>query len=307
MKVVLVGLPYFARKIAGNLAEEDKINTYLAIDTSADVWQKIRFVWHIMSARVLYFIGGQTQRGKVLWLAILFNKKIVMHWVGTDVLMARKAHEAGVVDADLIRRTKHLCEVDWIQKELLEVGIQAEIAQIFCFTDKIPVPPPLPEKFSILSYMGKGREKFYGIDKLIDLARSFPDIPIRIAKISEYSEPLPPNIHLLGWVNDMAKEYRECVLFLRLPEHDGVSFSVLEALSYGRHVGFSYSFYGTNKAVERNELHTLVKSLSERHRAGLLDINVDGYKFISENYTRERVMRSLAGIITSEMWHSMEL
>lgn len=300
MKVVLVGLPYFASKIAGNLTAVDNKNIYLAIDTTAGTWQKVRFVWHIISAKVLYFIGGQTQRGKVLWLAMLFNKKIVMHWVGTDVLNAHKAYKAGVVDADLIRRTKHLCEVDWIQKELLEVGIQAEIAQIFCFTDEIPAPPPLPEKFSILSYMGKGREKFYGIDKLIDLAQSFPDIPIRIAKISEYSEPLPPNIHLLGWVNDMSKEYRDCVLFLRLPEHDGASFSVLEALSYGRHVGFSYSFCGTNKTGDREELYTLVKSLSELHSAGLLGINVDGYKFISENYTREKVMRSLAGIIASE-------
>lgn len=300
MKVIIVGLPYFASKIAGNLTATDNKNIYLAIDTTAGTWQKVRFVWHIISAKVLYFIGGQTQRGKVLWLAMLFNKKIVMHWVGTDVLNAHKAYKAGVVDADLIRRTKHLCEVDWIQKELLEVGIQAEIAQIFCFTDGIPAPPPLPEKFSILSYMGKGREKFYGIDKLIDLARSFPDIPIRIAKISDYSEPLPPNIHLLGWVNDMAKEYRDCVLFLRLPEHDGVSFSVLEALSYGRHVGFSYSFCGTNKTADRDELYTLVKSLSELHSEGLLDINVDGYKFISENYTREKVMRSLAGIIASE-------
>lgn len=302
MKVIIVGLPYFAKKIAGYLAVTDKKNTYLAIDTGAGAWQKVRFVWHIMSAKVLYSIGGQTQCGKALWSAMLFNKKIVMHWVGTDVLNAHKAYKAGVVEADLIRRTKHLCQVDWIQKELLEVGIQAAIAQIFCFTDEIPTPTPLPKKFSILSYVGKGREKFYGIDKLIELAQSFPDIPIRIAKLSEYLEPLPPNIHLLGWVNDMAKEYRDCVLYLRLTEHDGgASFSVLEALSYGRYVGFTYAFPCTNKTVDIDELYALVKSLAERHSKGLLKVNIDGYDFISECYSRKKVMQSLAGIIASDM------
>ena len=300
MKVILVGLPYFANKISKNLTAADNKNIYLFIDASAGLWQKISYVWHILSAKVLYQIGGSHICGGTLRLAMLLNKQIVMHWVGTDVLLAQKAYQAGAVDANLIRRTKHLCEVDWIQKELLETGIQAEIAQIACFEDKISAARPLPEKFSILSYVGKGREKFYGIYQLIELAQSFPDIPIRIAGISEYSEPLPPNIRLLGWVKDMATEYHDCVLYLRLPEHDGLAFSVLEALSYGRYAGYAYAFPGTNKVANTDELHFLVKDLLERHRMGLLDVNIDGYKFIVENYMRKKVMQTLAGMITSE-------
>lgn len=300
MKVILVGLPYFANKISRNLTAVDKKNKYLAIDASAGVWQKVHYVWHILSAKVLYQVGGSHIGGGTLRLAMLLNKKIVMHWVGTDVILAQMAYKTGAVDVDLIQKTKHLCEVNWIQQELLEVGIQAEIAQIACFEDELPAPPRLPEKFLILSYMGKSREKFYGIDKLIELAQSFPDIPIRIAGISGYSEPLPPNIHLLGWVKDMATEYHNCVLYLRLPEHDGLAFSVLEALSYGRYVGYAYAFPGTSKTPDRNELHDLVKSLSERHRAGKLDVNYDGYKFISECYSRQKVMRSLAAIIAND-------
>lgn len=300
MKVILVGIPYFANKISKNLTAADNKNIYLAIDASAGLWQKVCYVWQMISAKVLYQVGGSHICGGTLRLAMLLNKQIVMHWVGTDVLLAHKAYKAGAVDADLIRRTKHLCEVDWIQKELLEAGIQAEIAQIACFEDKISAARPLPEKFSILSYMGKGREKFYGIDQLIELAQSFPDIPIRIAGISEYSEPLPSNIHLLGWVKEMATEYHDCVLYLRLPEHDGLAFSVLEALSYGRYVGYVYTFPGTNRVADIGELHSLVKGMLERHSMGLLDINIDGYKFISENYTRKKVMQTLAGMITSE-------
>jgi hypothetical protein len=307
MKVIVVGIPYFASKIAKNLTAGDGKNAYLAIDASAGAWQKIRYVWHMISAKVLYQVGGSNICGGTLRLAMLLNKQIVMHWVGTDVLNMQEAYKVGDVDADLIRRTKHLCEVDWVQKELLDVGIQAEIAQIACFTDEIPTPPPFPKIFSILSYMGKGREKFYGIDKLIDLAQSFPDIPIRIAGISQYSAPLPSNIELLGWVNDMVKEYRDCVLFLRLPEHDGLSFSVLEALSYGRYVGYTYSFRGTYKIADMSELRDLVQSMSELHSRGLLGLNNDGHKFIVECYLSGTVMRSLIETITRHAYYLADI
>ena len=307
MKVVLIGLPYFASKIADNISRIDSKNRYVAIDTSANAWQKIRFLWHMIFAKVIYRIGGSTQRGETLGLAMLFKKKIVMHWVGTDVLVAHKDYKAGMIDADLIRRTKHLCEVNWIQTELLDMGIHAEIAQIACFPDEIPVPPPLPKRFSILSYVVKGREKFYGIDKLIYLAQLFPDVPIRIAGIAEYTTPLPSNVQFLGWVKDMAKEYSDCVLFLRLSEHDGLAFSVLEALSFGRYVGYKYSFRGTNKTSDMNELRDLVDYLTERHRKGLLEFNNDGYEFISECYSVGTVMRSLTEIVTRHVYYSADI
>jgi hypothetical protein len=297
MKVILIGLPYFANKISKNLTRADK-NIYLAIDTSAGVWQKVRYVWHILFAKVLYQIGGSHCCGGALRLAMVLNKKIVMHWVGTDVLKALKDYNAGVFDSDLIKITKHLCEVEWIQKELLNIGIQAEIAQIACFPKEIPCPPPLPKRFSILSYIGKGREKFYGIDKLINLAQLFPDIPFRIVGISEYYAALPSNIQLVGWVEDMAKEYKDCVLYLRLPKHDGLPFSVLEALSYGRYVGYTYSLRGTNKVVDINELYDFVEQISLCHKKGLLGLNNDGHRSILEHYLENIVMPSLVETLT---------
>lgn len=294
MKIVIVGLPYFAAKIAQELSEVDKKNLYVAIDTSAGVWQKLRFVWHIISAKVLYFIGGQPYSGKVLWLTRLLKKKVVMHWVGTDVLNAQKLYKSGALSSELLSKTQHFCEVDWVQKELLEIGIQAEMVQIASFPDSASVPPPLPEKFSILFYMGEGREHFYGIDKLIELAKAFPAIPINIVGASKSSVVLPSNIHLLGWIQDMDKAYRDSVLVLRFPEHDGLSFSVLEALSYGRYVGYIYNFYGTNHIPGVREAHALIKSLLDLHSAGSLGINIGGYEFILKNYRRDLVMRILA-------------
>lgn len=35
----------------------------------------------------------------------------------------------------------------------------------------------------------------------------------------------------LGWVNNMGDEFKKCSVFLRFVEHDGLAFSVIEALN----------------------------------------------------------------------------
>lgn len=297
MKVVIVGLPYFAKKIAEGISQIDTGNTYVAVDTSSGLLGKMTYVYHILFSEVLYFIGGQNQRGKVLKLAMFLRRRIVMHWVGTDVLNARKAYQEGCIDTELISVARHVCEVDWIKAELQEIGINAEILQIAYFPDDLQLPPPLPQTFSVLFYMGTGREKFYGLDKLIQLAGLFPNIPIRIVGASKCSLPLPLNVKLLGWVRDMDSEYRNSVLSLRLPEHDGLSFSVLEPLAYGRYVGYVYEFTGTKKVSTLEDIAAYVRDLSTLHAAGALQVNRPGYDFIVRNYSRTKVMRALMDVL----------
>lgn len=301
MKTIVLGLPYFSKKIAENLSLVDKSNRYVVIDTGAGFGSRIRFVWHIISANVLYQVGGSHICGGSLKLALFLNKKIVMHWVGTDVQNLQKAYESGTIDSELIKKTRHLCEVNWIQNELKEVGIESEISQIACFEDEISTPMTLPKTFSILTYVSSGREEFYGINKIIALAEKYPSIEIRIAGIIKYKNKLPANITLLGWVNDMADEYRNCTLYLRLAEHDGLAFSVLEAMAHGRHVGYTYAFPYVNQVQNFSELHKLVADLLERFKNKELDMNIKGYEFVSTVYGRTAVMQVLSEMLNCSL------
>lgn len=298
MKIVIVGLPYFAKKISKNLHETDVAHSYIAIELGAGIFQKAKYFWQIISADIIYQIGGSHACGGTLRLATALNKKIIMHWVGTDVLNLANAFSRQEIDVELIKKTIHLCEVNWIQRELSDLGVYANIAQIACFEDAIPTPARFPDSFSILTYVGKGREVFYGLGKLITLAQIFPEIEIRVAGISEYSEPLPPNMRLLGWVDNMRTEYENCILYLRLPEHDGLAFSVLEALACGRYVGYVNKFSWTQKIDNDAALVDFVKSLVMKFDRNLLNINSDGYDFIARNYSRSKVMNNLIKIIT---------
>ncbi len=293
MKIIISGLPYFAKKLAGQLSDYDKSNYYVAISNDGLV-NRMRVLTHLLSADVVYMIGGAVTRSNLVDLAMLLRKKIVMHWVGTDVSNAQKAIENKLAIPSYVAYSTHWCEVDWIQEELGEIGIKAEIVSIASVeSSKFDAVPPLPENFSVLSYIGKGREKFYGIDLLIKLAEAMPEIPIKIAGISEYSECLPANIELLGWVDDMDKAYRDCVIFLRLAEHDGLAFSVLEALSNGRYVGYSYRFLATRKISSQIELVEYVTQLKSLFNNGQLGANEEGVEQLKSEYKRATVAARL--------------
>ena len=116
--------------------------------------------------------------------------------------------------------------------------------------------------------MAKGREEFYGIEKLLRLASDFPDIEIKIVGISEYYKSAPANVKFLGWVENMDEQYQNCVLYLRMPEHDGLAFSVLEALANGRYVGYSYEFDNVFFIKNYTELSRVVKGIKNSFELG---------------------------------------
>ena len=296
MKTLVIGIPYFAQKVAENLADIDRRNTYIALDPSGKRADKIRFLLHLPLADIIYLIGAYTSCGGSLKSALFFKKKIVMHWVGTDVLMAHQAFQNNTIDYGLIKHAKHLCEVSWIQEELAQIGIYAEIVQIAGFENKVPAPAPLPEKFSILTYIGKtkGRAEFYGIKHLIQIAKDFPDIEIKIVGNAEYDQPLPPNIKLLGWVTDMESQYKGCILCLRLAEHDGLSFSVLEALMHGRYVGYSQNYEAAYFVPTYEDIKNLVSELYLSHQAGTLKENREGFSYIQKNFNKTINMQILS-------------
>jgi hypothetical protein len=288
MKILIIGLPYFANKLVANLSSYDKRNKYLAIDSSN---HKIKYLFHLLNTDIVYSIGGTTGKSKAINIALLLKKKIIFHWVGTDVLTAINYFKNNLIEKKYIEQIVHFSEVEWIQEELRDI-VDTSIVSIAMFP-KFESPPPLPEKFSVLSYVAKGREEFYGINKLINLATHFPNIEIKIAGISEYKESLPNNIKLLGWVSNMDEQYKNCILYLRLVEHDGLAFSVLEAMAAGRYVGYSYKFDNVFHIDNYLKLEAIVKDLYEQHKRKILKLNELGIAFIKQNYSEVKVVEKL--------------
>lgn len=301
MNVIVTGLPYFASKIAKGLATFDRQNRYRYIDIYGGMTGKLRYVVHLLRGELLYLIGGDNRCGVSLFLALMLGKRIVMHWVGTDVLVARENLRSGKTNNFLLKNSSHLCETEWIQQELKEIGIDAKVAQIACIEPAPESELGFPVEFSILTYIGQGREDFYGMKKILEVARIFPDIPVRVVGIDSYEKEggLPANVQLLGWVDNTRQEYQRCVLYLRLAEHDGLSFSVLEALSFGRYVGYSYPVEGAMHIVDHDSLVSFIEGLYDDFLRGALPANEFGRNVVLQRHSEDQVYRGLISVFST--------
>ncbi len=293
MKVLIIGLPKFAKNLAQNLSDFDPNNKYRALNTYYNFVDKFRFIYHILNCDILYSLNGSIYKSRAFNLALKLNKKLIMHWVGTDVIKANAKYRNGVINKEYINNASHFCEVGWIKEELKELEIDANIVNFVSFNNNISYDITLPEHFSILTYIGENREIFYGINEINALAQEFPDIPINIIGISAYKETLPDNVKLLGWVENMDSLLRKTVLCIRFTKHDGLSSFVLEALAKGRHVAYRYNFPHCLWTEDFNSLIDTVNSLRHKFNQNLLSINKEGIKYIKEHFNKQFILSNL--------------
>lgn len=294
MKILIIGNSYFSKKIGDSLSRYDPNNRYVVANTYEKKWDKIKYVLHLLNTDIVYSIGGGIVDSKAFDLALALNKKVIMHWIGSDVLKALKNFNNQKINERYIHEIRHFSEVSWINEELSQMGITADIVQFATMSGIVGHEATLPQKFSILSYVGKGNESFYGIEQLLKLADDFPSVEIKIAGITEYNNaPIPPNVKLLGWVDNMSEQYQDCVLYLRLTQHDGLAFSVLEALANGRYVGYSHNFNQTVYIPSYPMLKEMVNGVHLKFKQGILAINQEGRDFIKKEYEEKVIVNDL--------------
>jgi hypothetical protein len=293
LKIIIVGLSYFSKKLTCELKKIDKKNHYINIDVNKNLFNRMKYFLILPFADIVYSIGGNICPRKVFSVAMRLKKRIIMHWVGTDVLVAGNDYKNKTFEPRFINGITHFCEVSWIQKELKLIGIKADIVQFIILNNENSTIEKFPEKFSILTYMPKGREKFYGIDWIIRLANDFPDVNIKVTGMSKYNLKLPENIKLHGYVKNMKDFYNSSVVYLRLTEHDGLPFSVLEALSSARYVGYTYKLHGCNFIDNYPALKKLVLELKKKFDNKKLGLNNAGLDFVRKNFKKEIILKKL--------------
>jgi glycosyltransferase involved in cell wall biosynthesis len=178
----------------------------------------------------------------LLWVAVfaflkLMRKPVVVRWIGTDVLELDRLH--GVVYSKLV--DNHVAVSPWLVEELAEKRIRARWLSMP--SSLMGELEPLPEEFTVLVYLGRDRDRFYGGEILEKLAVALPHVKFMVVGRT------PPklnyaNVHYYGFVppSEMRRIYSQTTVLLRVTEHDGLGLMVLEALSRGRYVIFSQPF-----------------------------------------------------------------
>ena len=155
-RVLIGGHEYFARKLAHNLSDFDQASAYAFLEPVAGLRKKVNAAFRLAAADLLYLIGGTVLPNRMIDFALALRKRVVMHWVGTDVTTAIRDYEAQVASKRCIEDVTHFCEVSWIQDELKQVGIDAQVVPIAAVDDQVEEWRPYPDSSAFSPMRGKG-------------------------------------------------------------------------------------------------------------------------------------------------------
>jgi len=280
-RAVVIGFHYYAKFLA------DLMNEY------SGAWELRAFKEHrwgtlgallaLRRADALISFGGPAPDAALIEAARKFNVPIVVIWAGSDVIGA----QANPQELQVVRESgfHHISDGEWLVDELAVLGLSAEYEPL---TAVRPGPPvtPLREQFRVITHLPEPRREFYGASEVYEIARRMPDVPFVVVGTGGPSPFAPPNVSFLSYVDRMESLLDESTVLLRLPQHDGKSMLVLEALARARHVVWNYEFPHVHTARTVDEAHQHLEHLRRLHEGGKLPLNTAGRDFVLRNFGR---------------------
>lgn len=291
-QIAILGLELFATDVA-------ELNKGLQNGWSAQVlqfgtkYEIISSLYSFTRCDLWYTVGMPSVGRSLQVLSKLFKKPRVMHWVGTDIELARKHPK--ILAGMLGSRVSHLTEVEWEAEELRTLGINAKITPLpprFSCTGPVP---PLPSEFTLLIYLPSSRPFFYGSREVETVIHAFRDRPVKFLIVGGWSVDAAPNLAVenLGWRYSLADVYSRSSALLRFTERDGLSLMVLEALAFGRHVLWTKSLPFVTQVRTVEAIIAELNKLVDLNEKGDLKPQVDAAEFIRTNYDRKRCITQI--------------
>ncbi len=287
-KVAISGLGLFSAEVARHVETRGGQWKPAILSTNSRV-EVLASLFTLLRSDLWYSIGSPVTDRWVYLFARLLRKPRVIHWVGSDIEYFRNKKELhkqlrnGAI--------KHLTEVTWTAEELRDLGLSSEI---------VPLPlrhysgaiKPLPKRFTILLYLPKSRPEFYGKREYERMLRHFASEKIRVFVVGggKLEAPVGVEVHNLGWRDDLRAIFEDITVLIRLTPRDGLSLMVLEALSFGRYVMWSKPFPHSIHVRTRSDLIDSLQTLLDRHRAGVLEPQLDAAEMIRTEYSSELVV-----------------
>ena len=292
MRVLISGLPLFSKRLAEDLQEFDPTSSYRFLDTYNSKLAQLKFLLLLPFADCVISMNGVTDNSGSLNWVVTLKKKLIMQWMGTDVMLALERYKEGSIERKYIDYAKHLVDATWLKDELKELEVSAELVD---FKYTFPGEPLVQyEKNAVMSYVAEARQEFYGIEMILHAANRFPEIDFLLYGMKDTKFVFPKNVKLMGWTTEaeFAEGLKSTSVFLRLPNHDGFSASVIEAMGFGCEV--FWTFPGPNAVVVKNSEELIDKLSKTFQEIETRDFrpNLVSREFVLEKFNKEQVIKN---------------
>ncbi len=214
---------------------------------------------------VVDYTGPGTFRLRQLARAAILGKPIIRWWVGSDVLhvLEEPRWQTGAKTLNCFTFTNivvapHLVEelasinisCSYIPSVILPVPTEAEVLD--------NVPPN-----AVLIYLPSNRLDFYGVNVCEEMIKEYPEVKFKIVGDDSHSLAGYANVDSLGWVS-MDDVWQTIGALLRITQHDGMPRMVLEALSRGKYVIYSWPLSGCWQATAKAEVKEKLESFLQK-------------------------------------------
>jgi len=294
MLLLINGIPYFAEKMATDFSELDPNNRYVYCNTYESIWGKLKFFVLLPFARGVISANGVSDRSRAYDWVLLWKKKLVLYWQGTDVQIAVNHAKAGTIDRRYIDMAGNIGVAPWFVEELKEANVDVKYVP-YGYVKHIG-NESIYSEFAVLTYIATGAEDFYGWQYIRALALARPDLKITVVGSNGDGLDVPANVDMLGWVDaqKMLDLFRSHAVFVRLTEHDGKAFTVAQALAAGCEVIWTYTYKHchTIKRVDQEFIDCITTLEIEVKERGMRP----NAKYIEHSltaYDREKVVGNL--------------
>ena len=97
MNILFIGLPLFAEKLKNDLNKFSPQHSFSFCNTYYSKWHSLKFLAALPYADLIISINGAYSQSRALDFAIKMKKKILMHWQGTDALLATEAYKKNIL------------------------------------------------------------------------------------------------------------------------------------------------------------------------------------------------------------------
>jgi hypothetical protein len=293
MKVIINGLPLFSSRLAADLRSVAPNDTIRFHDTYNSNAARLKFALDIRNADVFISMNGVSDRSGSLDLVMKKHVPMMMLWMGTDVSLAMGRYRDRSIHLKYIEYAHHFTDSPLLKHELESIGVKANTLHFKWIRTNDYGKNVFPA-LSAFTYIGQGKADFYGWQQVRELAIAFPEISFKIAGNTGVDFiDIPKNLMFLGWIDsESMKQLRnETPIFIRLPEHDGFSMSVLEAMGSGCDVIWNQELNGChlfNSNAPIEQFASILDTLKLRN----LSKNSDNIQFIASHFEKQQILQN---------------
>lgn len=255
----------------------------------------LKNIVNIFCSDMVYQVYGvDIAQSVYLRLAAFLGKRVIIHWIGTDVLEA--ADKFQVTKRVMNQRFEHvdLACAEHLRDELEAIGIHAKYIPIIPVDVELS-PLPMPSEHAALAYIPESKALFYGMNEIKLLATHYPQIPFYIvANRGDEEKEMYPNIHYMGTLQweELKELYGKCSVMVRCTRHDGLPVMVLEALGLGRQVLYSFAFPYAHTPADRTPEEIL--NTAEQIFSVPPKINQEGSDYVNQQFQTQSLMAMYA-------------